>query len=172
MWITVGVSFAASIMGNIDAADNEGIPWFEPMKVKSVSDAERQNLRWSCSSGLRLHSNSGRGGSHDSLRRRGRRSRREFQWGKLHVTRCAGSHSGWLHGGLLRGGLDWERAGVAEGTSHSHNRRIRGACGGAWGSVGEWTFVMRILSAPSILCLWWCVLGNSSRHVAPLLELF
>lgn len=38
---TVGVSFAASIVRNIDAADNEGIPRFEAMKVKSMADAER-----------------------------------------------------------------------------------------------------------------------------------
>lgn len=60
---TVGVSFAASIVRNIDAADNEGVPWFEAMEVKSVADAERKKLGRSSSSGLRLYSNRGGGGS-------------------------------------------------------------------------------------------------------------
>lgn len=134
------------------------------MKVKSVANAERKNLRRSSSSRLRLYSDRTHGGSHHRLRRRGRRPRREFQRRKLQVPPNARTHPGRLYWGLLRGGLDGKRADVGEGTRHSH---IEGFQGRVRRRVWLWRRINRRNEESEGACsILWCALSSSRRHVA------
>lgn len=39
--ITVGMSFAAPVVRNANASDDERVPWLEPVKVEAVANPKR-----------------------------------------------------------------------------------------------------------------------------------
>lgn len=43
--ITIGMSFATSLMRNINASDDERVSRLQSMKIEPVADSERENLR-------------------------------------------------------------------------------------------------------------------------------